>query len=199
MGRSGPQSSLSQTFSVEARSWGPLDTAIPTRALQGLGARGGQSPAPFPPAPGRHRQGLPRERARKGEMERKGREGRRGSEEGARRRERPRRPGWRPRGASPHSRRGPGAHLPGSSWRTRRAPSWTCSPPTSSRSPTFSCARALRASAPFSSAARLRLGSSLWLRAPSRAPVAPPCGLPAAPRARPWPRPGLGLRSGRAC
>lgn len=58
---------------------------------------------------------------------------------------------------------------------------------------------AVRAGAPFPSAARLRFGSSLWLRAPPRAPAAPPCGLPAAPRARPWPRPGLGLRAGRAC
>lgn len=94
-----------------------------------------------------------------------------------------------------------GAYLPGNSWRTRRAPSWTCSPPTSSKSPTFSRAGGLGAGTPppRSLHRALRPGTPRWPRAPSRAPAAPPRRLAAAPRARPWPRLRLRLRSGRAC
>jgi hypothetical protein len=45
--------------------------------------------------------------------------------------------------ARSRGRRAGRAYLPGNSWRTTRAPSWTCSPPVSSRSPTFFRARAV--------------------------------------------------------
>lgn len=76
-----------------------------------------------------------------GKRERRGEEGEKGG------RGRPRhgkaRPWWGSLAPPPVAPGGWGAaYLPGSSWKTRRAPSWTCSPPTSSRSPTFSRARA---------------------------------------------------------
>lgn len=108
---------------------------------------------------------------RKGGEEREREEGRGGGAQAGR----PRRPGGGPSPTRDVGR----AHLPGSSWRTRRAPSWTCSPPASSRSPTFSCARAPRAAPPpLPRRLRLRLGWSLRLRAPPRAPAAPPWASP---------------------
>lgn len=93
MGRPGRRVRFLELFRLEARSWGPLDTAIPTRAPQG------PEPGPFPL--GRRRAGAARERNRKGGTERerkgKGREGRgrgKGRDgEGERRERRRERPG----------------------------------------------------------------------------------------------------------
>lgn len=102
-------------------------------------------------------QGRARERKRKKEKEwereraRKG-EGGRGRER--KRRERARaggrglgRPGGGHAAAYTQSRRRPRAYLPGNSWRRTRAPSWICSPPTSSKFPTFSRAGGVEAGA----------------------------------------------------